>query len=110
MMTIDDILTVLQAVKDGKELEIRVSGGAWQTYHLPINTESIMVNICNGIVFRVKSETVKKKGWMNVYADRDGGRVTSSWIYDSEDMAQKQNYVYSWQYIATVPIEWEEAV
>ena len=52
-------------------------------------------------------DTVKFKGWVNVYMTSDGTyKRTGADIYDTEEEA-RQNCTACGDYVETVPIEWE---
>ena len=52
-------------------------------------------------------DTVKFKGWVNVYMASDGTRKrTGTTIYDTKEKAM-QHYTDCGDYVETVPIEWE---
>ena len=54
-------------------------------------------------------DTVKKRGWVNVYMASDGTCKRTGAIYDTEEEAMKHCIGCS-DYIETVSIEWEEYI
>ena len=54
-------------------------------------------------------DTVKKRGWVNVYMTSEGTHKRTGAIYDTEEEAMKHCIGCS-DYIETVSIEWEEYI
>ena len=51
--------------------------------------------------------TVKRKVWVNMYLNKRG-LVESGDSFETEGLAKKYWYANDKEYIATIPIEWEE--
>ena len=70
----------------------------------------------DGYFYKDKSESmhdlfmapVKKEGWVNIYRDTCGAKVTGRSIHESEECAKEVNGVSLSNYVTTAKVEWEE--
>lgn len=63
MNSIDTMIEVLQAIRDGKPVEYRVRGGEWETFHHASGCHPAF----GSVQFRVAS--AKLEAWANQWAD-----------------------------------------